>query len=326
MNLDQAHQILGLSTGATKEEAKKAFKKLAAKYHPDVNKEANAESKFKELNEALRTIENPPKVNEIPFNPFNDQPHWDSGGISWQDIGISSVRKKTVTRQPVKINIELDFIEAVLGCKKSLKFTRYEKCKGCQGAGGTYSTDKCTVCGGKGKSIRQENKYVFMTECGSCNGIGKLFNDCVTCSGECSTAVDKSFEVNLPGALHNNSTVRLAGAGHYVGDSGFFAGYSSEYSDAFITVKVKSHPSMKLEGDNVISSISISLLEALQGVSKEVLTVKGTQFVDIPARSRHRDQITLQGFGAPGGHHLINLEVEYPQDTNKLVEQLKIGE
>src|ERR1035438_4603022 len=137
MNKEQAYKTLELSTNATETEAKKAFKKLAAKYHPDTNKDPTAESKFKEINAAYQYIQNPTPERESayhnphnPFNPFGQQ-------------------RQVVQLENVELNVTISFKESVLGCSKEVKYARKAKCQVCEGSGQIRINNGCTKCGGK---------------------------------------------------------------------------------------------------------------------------------------------------------------------------------
>lgn len=312
MDLKTAYQTLGLSPDASKEEAKKAFRKLAAKYHPDVNKDENAESKFKDINAAFYLIENPPLS-------FETQEPAQSWVRSW-----STHNYKIIQEQPLKININIDFKESVMGCKKTILVSRHAKCDDCNGSGNLPSAENCPPCNGKGKKIHQKGGIIVMEVCEHCSGIGKKNNICVKCNGKCVNLTDSNFEVSIPGGILNGQIVRLPGGGHYQNNI-----FGNGYGDAFIQVAVSSEENMKLVGINVISTLEVTLLESLEGVEKNVKTVKGDVLISIPNKSRNKDEILKKGFGAISqgsgvGDHVFILDVKYPDDKiENLIKILK---
>lgn len=302
MDIKKAYEILGLETSASIEEVNKAFKKMAARFHPDVNKESDAEEKFKNINSAYQLINNPPAKTS-----FND--HFK------QNVHTVSIP------EPIHLQTHLTFIESVLGCTKEFQAEKYVQCSTCDGVGG-IGKNICEKCKGRGRSIFKEGYNTFIVECDACNGVGKQLEQCTICSGNCVILQMKKFKVPIYGAVDGH-TVRLRGGGHFQTHPFFGNGYG----DAYIHVTVDQHLTMKIDGTNVISTIEISLLEALEGTKKTVETVKGKISLKIPTGTRNKDEIELNGYGVVNesqkGKHIFKLDVKYPTDKEKLIKLLK---
>lgn len=304
MDIKQAYETLGLETSASTEEVSKAFKKMAARFHPDVNKESDAEEKFKNINSAYQLINNPPV-----HTPFND--HFK------QNVNVRTVS----IPEPIHLQTHLTFVESVLGCTKEFQAEKYVQCSTCDGVGGV-GKNICEKCKGRGKSIFKEGRNTFIVECDACNGLGKQLEQCTTCSGSCVVLQTKKFTVPITGAI-GGQVIRLRGGGHFQVHPFFGNGYG----DAYIHVTVESHLTMKIDGTNVISTIEISLLESLEGTKKTVETVKGKILLKIPAGTRNKDEIELKEYGvvddSQKGSHIFKLDVKYPTDKEKLIKLLK---
>jgi molecular chaperone DnaJ len=295
------HEILGIKSTATEEQVKKAYRKLAAKYHPDVNKEPDANAKFKEITAAYDQIL---KKEENP------------------QISRNTIRR-IIHFMPLQTVVELSFVESVIGCKKTIKVSRHIKCESCDGSGGYFTTYSCATCNGMGtKAVRSNGFMTIMEGCTSCEGTGKVFEKCSTCTGQATSLTDVNFDVSLPGGIQNNQTVRLGGAGHYQSTP-----MGVGYSDILIYVKVIPDKNMSMEGFNVISKLEVSLLQALEGVECKVNTVYGESTLQIPKLSKNNDKVIKNDCGAKHpngmGDHIFVLDVKYPDDVNKLITALK---
>lgn len=307
------YDILGIDKSASEADIKKAYRKLAAKYHPDVNKDSDAEAKFREVTTAYQTLTNPSKPQ--PQVEQNPQPQHRT---VWRHTTMRSIQFP-----PLQAKVEIDFAESVLGCKKSIQVSRYIKCDACSGQGGFSTVDSCPACKGLGhKAVRSNGYMTVMDMCILCEGSGKVFEKCKTCSGQGALLTDMGWDVSIPGGIYDDQVIRLGGGGHFQSSP-----LGTGYSDAFILVKVRPDQDMTLDGINVISTVRISLLEALTGSEQKVRTVRGDTVIQIPKLSKNKDTIVKKGFGVvrgpASGDHVFILDVSYPDDVSNIVSCLQ---
>lgn len=306
MNLAEAYKILELSSNASPEEAKKKYRELTKKYHPDVNKEPDAENKFKKINEAYQCVQSgrgtdreDNVINNSHYNPFGGQ--------------------RIINNEPVNLFCEIDFKESVLGCKKEFKFNRKIKCTECDGNGEYHTHNGCDKCGGKGRVITKQGNIIFARTCDKCLGVSPV-TSCNTCSATGILGAEASVDVNIPGGVQTGSILRLGGMGNFLGN---FMGME-QYTDALLHIKVIADADFKLEGMHVISNVTVSLLEAIQGCKKTVKTILGSQDVDIKPLSKNNQEVILPHFGVNKvGNQRVIINVNYPNDIDKLVSSLK---
>lgn len=325
MNLDQAYQILGVNKDTSEEDLKKVYKKQLAKMHPDVNKEKDAEAKFKEVQAAYQTITNKDAQNQSSgfggsgFSDFMHDPfEWIRGGGGFHNTEESG---KSFSFEPLTIHLTLTFIEAVEGVTKTISITRNAFCDSCQGSGGTKSKNKCGTCKGTGGQKQSMGPLEFTISCHKCNGTGYKPDDCKTCKGNGYVSKTAEASLPLPGGLITNQTLQVSNAGHASTRGG------KHYAPLLLHITVIEHPTMKIQETNVVSNLKLSLLEALEGTTKEVETIKGKKSVKIPAQSKHGEQISLPKLGVKHhrgtGQHIITLKIEYPKDLTNLINTLK---
>ena len=317
MDKNQALNILGLQASATENEIKKKFRKLAKEKHPDT--ENGNEEEYKKISAAYEYLKNPPP-EPSPFGGFG------GGGFNIQDFirnisngGNGFNRSIYKVKKPDQINIDvnLSFEESVLGTKKSIEFertTHTSHCANCRGTGFV----SCTNCDGNGAQVQQHGNMFVSQTCQVCMGSGSSNNKC-TCTGTNVTKEKVKFEINLPGGIINGQHIALPNNGNInVTKDGLAQG------DLILNIHVKSNLDMKIVNGDVISTVKISLHDALIGITKKVKTVKGEQTITIKKETKHKDEIKLYGHGVNGrGNHIFVLNVEYPSDIAELIKFLK---
>jgi len=319
MNKAEALKILGLDSSASDDDIKKQFRKLAAKTHPDVNKNENAEEEYKKLSEAFEYLKDP--KDETPMWPNVGHGFGFSGDFFRNFNGFG--RRQVAWNPPAaRASVKISFVESVLGCSKKVKIERYVPCSECSGLGMKQTSEKCPKCDGNGgtENVQRNGNQVFVMrmECGACHGLGYRMEKCNKCSsGSNKEAVEA--DVQIPGGIQNGQTLRLRGAGNV----SFFQGMGTR-DDAFIAIGVEQDPDMKIVGKDVISTINVSLHDALSGKAKKVRTVKGDITIKIPKKSRHSDTVKLSGYGVNSvGNHVFVLDVKYPEDVSDIVKILE---
>lgn len=298
------HEILGIDKTASEEEIKKAYRALALKHHPDHNKDPNAANTFDQITKAYNELLESKNKKSQKSNK-----------------AISFIR---VIQYPLlKCEVSLTVADAALGCKKNIQVSRYIKCESCDGQGGFFTIDVCDGCQGAGRHVRQERgMFIIAVNCPLCEGVGQKFEKCTTCSGQGTTLKESSFDVVIPGGVNHSQIIKLRGAGHYASSALGFG-----YSDIMIVLSVVNDQFL-LEGLDVISTLEITLLEALEGTNKKIHTVHGESNVEIPKLSKNKDRIIKSGFGSKHpvdgtGNHVCILNIKYPDKVDSLIHFLK---
>ena len=303
MDIKTAYSILELSVGTSAGDVKKKYRELSKKYHPDVNKDIGSEDKIKKINEAYDRIQKggaDPVDFSALHNPFN--------------------RTKSSQYQVTNIAVDthISFQESVLGSKKEVSFKRKTKCKPCNGQGETLVDNGCTSCKGKGQITSVQGNMIFVQTCNKCYGKIKTIA-CTTCASSGILDSDVTIIVTIPGGVVNGNVLRLAGMGNFA--SQFMS--IDQYSEVHLHIKVDNDSELSLEGTSVISKLEISLLEAIMGCTKTVLTVFGNKKIIINPLSRNYDKVIIPNMGVNGiGDQKVILDVKYPKNTTKVIDVL----
>jgi molecular chaperone DnaJ len=343
------YEVLGIARGASDDEIKKAFRKLAFQYHPDRNKEADAEAKFKEINEAYSVLSDADKragydrfghagANGGPFGGggggFEDFGFGGGGGLGeifetffggMGGMGRQAPRRGTDLNYRISITLE----EASTGIEREINIQRVEACETCKGSGAKEGTSptKCAECGGQGK-VYQVQRSVFgrftnVVTCPSCRGEGQTISDpCPKCKGQGRERVSRTVKVRVPPGIDNGNQIRMSGGGN-LGDRGGGAG------DLYITVNVAVHKLFKRDGDNVIHELGINFAQAALGVELEVPTLYGPAKLKVPAGVQTGKVIRLKGKGMPMlkkegafGDEWVEIKVITPEKLNRKQKKL----
>lgn len=316
MRLSEAYSILGVNQTSSQDEIKKKYKDLTKKYHPDVNKDADAESHFKKINEAYNVIQKG-EPEEANFNY--------SSAIDPFSIFNGSFRRAE-QREHVNIVIStnISFQESILGVKRDISFNRKGKCQSCGGHGSSILNNGCDQCKGVGRITNRQGNMVSVQTCPKCLGRTKV-NKCEPCDGEGSLDTRVNISVTIPGGVSNGNVLRLSGMGNYMGQ-GSFMGFatSDHFTDVHLHINVSQDPEMFLENKDVVSKLKVSLLDSLQGCKRTVRTVLGEKEIVIEPLSKNKDEITIYNAGVNRvGHHKIILDVSYPDNAANLISFLK---
>ena len=311
MNVKKAYSILGIPETATPEEAKKKYRELSKKYHPDINKDDDAEAKIKEINEAYQVISSgkstdreDPQPRGNPFNPFAHQ-------------------QTVIHAENINLQTSISFKESILGCKREIKFSRKTRCADCGGQGEIALNNGCTQCGGRGQVVNKQGNMVFVQTCNKCYGKSNT-EPCKTCRSEGVLDSELSFNVTIRGGIKDSDVLRLNSIGNYVGNFGPI----EQHTDVYVKVSVSpSEDGLTSDGTHVFYTLDVSLLEALAGCKKTVPTILGHKDIEIPVSSKNKDEVSIPNAGVNQvGAQKVILQVRYPQDIDKLVNLLKDNE
>lgn len=306
MNLKEAYSILELPEGTDAEAAKKKYRELTKKYHPDVNKDPGAEDKFKKINEAYQIVStgkdtelNTPYWNSRPQSPFTH-----------------------IVNSNIMLNTTISFKESIIGSKTDLKYNRKVKCATCSGNGGIKKNNGCDRCGGNGMIVNQQGHSFFARTCDKCHGQVSV-SPCNECKAEGSIMVETSVSVSIPGGIPNEGVLRLGGMGNYAGS--IFN--SDQYTDVHLKINVTPISGLILDGMNVVSNLDISLLEALEGCTKKINTIDGIKDIYISPKIKNKDTVKIPKLGVNRqGDQQVIIGVNYPDDVSAVISTLKIRE
>lgn len=350
------YEVLGLQKGASADEIKKAYRQLAKKYHPDINKEPGAEEKFKEINEAYDTLSDDQKKarydqfgHEDPTQGFGGGGFggfegFGGGGFGgFEDIfssifggGSSRSRNSTGPRKgaDVEKKMSITFEEAVYGCKKKVRLSVDEECIHCGGTGAASKDDvkTCPKCKGQGRVLmRQQTIFgtsTVETACPDCGGRGKIITKkCEHCNGKGRTRNTKDVEVTIPAGIQTGMTLRMED----YGESGYNGGPSG---DLYISFVCGEHKNFKRDGQNIILDIPISFTQAVLGDTIEVPTIDGNVSLKIPAGIQSGTKLRMRGRGTKNpkggisrGDQIVIVTVETPSslsnEEKRLFEELE---
>lgn len=350
MNKKDYYEVLGVSKTASEEEIKRAFRKLAKQYHPDVNKEAGAEEKFKEIGEAYAILSDPEKRRQ--YDQFGHAA-FDGGssgfqGFSADDIDLGSIfdeffgsnfgfnfgggsrrRNGPSKGRDRLVRMNLTFEEAVFGCKKSINIDLNETCSKCHGAGG-FHEKTCSKCNGRG-TIVMEQKSMFgifqtQTTCNECGGSGKTFEEtCNLCRGTGYTKENKEILVTVPEGVDTGYQLRISGKGEAGSNGG-------PNGDIYIEFNVKKHDFFEREEEDIYLEVPITIVEASLGCKKEIPTLENNVVLEIKPGASTGDKLRLKGKGIKipnslrKGDLYVILNVVTPTKLNrqqkKLLEEL----
>ncbi len=353
------YEILGVEKSASKDEIKKAFRKLAQIHHPD--KKGGDATRFKEASEAYSVLSDDKKRGEYDtygrtfnesggFNPgaagasgFGGFEGFDfsnfQGGESFEGFDIGDIfgqffgGRTPGGRSPrqkrgsdISIDVELSFSEAVFGVERKFIITKTSLCDQCKGSGAEPNTSykTCATCNGKGKI--QENRSSFLGTfsttrvCSTCNGKGKIPEIvCKKCHGVGTLRKQEELSIKIPTGINNGEMIRLTGGGEAV--AGGTAG------DLYVKVHVKKHPIFKKDGSDLIMELNVKLSTALLGGEYDIDTLDGSIRLKIPAGINHHDVLRIKGKGVPyernhRGDILVKINIQMPSKISKTATKL----
>lgn len=345
------YEILGVEKNASKDEIKKAFRQKARQYHPDVNKAPDAAEKFKEIGKAYETLSDDNKreiydrygedgLQNAGFNPnaFN------MGDIDLSDIfssffggGFGGGFSSGFERNPnapergddLRMDIEIDFLEACFGLEKEIKIRHLEPCEACNSTGMQKDAKDtvCPTCGGAGR-VQQSTRTILgsftsVTTCPSCHGTGKNPRAfCKVCSGVGAIEKEKKITIKIPHGIEHGSKMRVANEGN-AGRNGGRTG------DLYVVIHVKPSKEFARHGFDIYTELEITTPQAVIGDEIKIKTIHGETLATIPAGIQNEEKITLKGAGVPylgsdaqKGNHYITVKVSIPKKLTQQEEKL----
>ncbi len=347
------YDLLGVSRDADADTLKRAYRRLARQYHPDINKEPGAEDKFKEIGRAYEVLSDPQtrarydQFGEAGLGGAAGMPDMgDMGGFA--DLfetffsgfgggmgGQAAGARRRGPRQgdDLRLDLTISFQEAVFGAEKEVQIRHLETCGTCNGSGAKAGSGPttCGTCGGAGQ-VRRATRTPFgsftqVAPCPTCDGTGQVIADpCSACGGQGLQQVRKKLRINIPAGVDSGTRLRVANEGN-AGQRGGPPG------DLYVFLSVQAHPQLRRDGVNIQSEVTLSYLQAILGDTIEVETVDGHEPLQIPAGTQPGAVLTLQNKGVPRlgnpvarGHHLFTVKVQLPTklsgEERELLEEL----
>lgn len=339
------YEVLGVDRSADKAALKKAFRKLAQQYHPDVSSEPDAEAKFKEVNEAYQVLNDDQKRAAYDrfghaatgpggggFTDFGAGGFGDLGSI-FEEIfggfggaaGGGRARRNAPRRgADLRADVRISFEEAAFGCERELEIPRMEMCDRCHGEGAEPGTSpvRCTTCGGAGEVQRRQQSPLFGTvvtasTCPSCNGAGEtITSPCGKCNGAKRVRVNRKISVNIPAGVDDGTRIRLTGEG----EAGLLGGPAG---NLYVVIGVETHPIFVRQDFDIHMELPINIAQAALGATLRIPTLDGDEdVVDIPPGTQTGKVFRKRNLGVPRlqrsgrGDMLITARVVVPTNLN----------
>jgi molecular chaperone DnaJ len=356
------YELLGVPRKSSAKEIRAAYRKLARKYHPDLNPgDKSAEEKFKQIQEAYDVLSDTKKrqmYDQFGFNApgpgapppgagYGESPqdiHFDfggfdfgggsgagaGGGTSFRDLFSQFFRGANAAQrapereagEDLEFQIDIGFAEAMRGAVKKLSITRLDVCNVCHGKGFAGEEKVCPTCGGSGQVTEVSGKMRFQITCSRCGGSGKLQSICHNCGGEGRVARVDTLEVRIPPGAKTGSRVRVPGRGN----AGIHGGPPG---DLYIVTNVQPHPFFERRGDDLYTVVPVTVTEASLGAKVEVPTIDGRAQVRIPPGTNSGKRLRLREKGAPSagragkrGDQIVEVQVVVPKPEDERVREL----
>ncbi|HJD05963.1 MAG TPA: molecular chaperone DnaJ [Candidatus Onthoplasma faecipullorum] len=342
------YETLGVSRSASDDEIKSAYRQLAKKYHPDLNKAPEAAEKFKEINEAYSVLSD--KQKRANYDQFGsaDGPQGFGGGQggSWQgfsdyedggfgsfeDIfnifsnfgGRGSTRATREKGEDINLNLVITFLESAFGTEKEITVTRKERCPDCHGTGAKTDSDyvTCPECNGSGRVQYTQQTLFGVTRtvgvCRNCGGKGKVVkNKCLSCHGSGLKTVQRKIKVKIQAGIDNDQVIRIVGEGNQTASADGVPG------DLRIAITVQPHALLVRKDYNLYVDVYVPITTLMLGGKVEVPTLKGTTMIDVAPLTQSNTRYTLKGKGIKylkglgSGDLYVTLKGEMPKDVDK---------
>jgi molecular chaperone DnaJ len=340
------YQALGVEKSTSPEEIKRAYRRMALKYHPDKNPgNKEAEAKFKECAEAYEVLSDPDKRKQ-----YDQYGHEGLRGTGMHDFSrmnvedISSMfgfedffasvfggggrrggrRGGPVRGYDLETGVELTLDEVAHGTEKTIEFTRQDRCPECKGAGAAPGTQptRCPLCGGSGQVAKGGGFFQMVSTCPQCHGTGHIVkNPCPTCRGSGRVPKKRTVTIKIPPGVHEGQGIRVAGEGEPGHDGG-------PNGDLYVYVRIKPHEFLERDGNDLVAVVPISFTQAALGAGIEVPSLDGTRQLKIPPGTQYGSLFRIRGQGLPdvrtgrAGDELVQVTIETPTNLNTKQEEL----
>ncbi|MEO1002083.1 MAG: molecular chaperone DnaJ [Cyanobacteria bacterium J06638_7] len=333
------YDLLGVSRDADADSLKRAYRRLARQYHPDINREAGAEERFKEIGRAYEVLSDPQtrarydQFGEAGLGGAAGAPDMgDMGGFAdlfetffsgFGGSGGGPRRRGPRQGDDLRLDLTISFQEAVFGIEKEVQIRHLETCSACNGSGAKAGSGPttCSTCSGAGQ-VRRATRTPFgsftqVAACPACEGSGEVIADpCTACGGQGLQQVRKKLRINIPAGVDSGTRLRVA----HEGNAGQRSGPSG---DLYVFLSVQPHPQLRRDGTTIQSEVTLNYLQAILGDTIEVETVDGHEQLAIPAGTQPGAVLSLQGKGVPRlgnpvarGNHQFSVKVQLPTRIN----------
>ncbi len=339
--MNDYYETLEVPKDASEADLKKAFRKLALKYHPDRNSgDKEKEEQFKKINEAYACLSDPQK--KAHYDTFGTAEDTGAGGFgfggdstNFGDIfgdifgdlfgGFTGKRRMRPAKgADLRYDLELNLKDAVIGIEKTLKVPRWNTCPSCKGNGSKNGKKPvpCSACNGTGQTRFQQGFFSISKTCGKCNGSGTIITDpCLTCKGKGKTRKQESVSIKIPPGVDTGIKLRVSGAG----EAGHMGG---PYGDLYVIIHVAQHPFFKRKGTDLLCEVPISFIQASLGGEIDVPTIDGKASIKIPAGTPSGRVFHLKGNGVPRlggrgrGDQFVSVYIDVPKKLTKHQKEL----
>jgi molecular chaperone DnaJ len=336
------YEVLGVAKGASQDELKKAYRKLAATNHPDRNPgDKAAEDRFKEAAEAFEVLGDAEKRER--YDRHGHAAFQGGGGPQFQDVGDifeqfgglfgdlfgggggrGSRGQRTRRGDSLRMELDIDLKDAAFGCRKTVTVDRAELCDTCDGSGAKPGTQPqaCNYCQGRGQVVQSQGFFRVQTTCPACRGAGKIVRDkCGGCGGSGRKEKTVTLEVQVPAGVDNGMQLCLRGEGEPGPDGG-------PRGDLYCDIRVAKHPFFERDGTNLICEVPVTFAQAVLGAVFEIPLLQGKHTLEVDAGTQPGDVIRVRGEGLPEprgtrrGDLLVRVQVEVPRKLTKKQEEL----